>query len=173
MQVLPDVLLFIALLTACTKNQEEAGKGCLNVKTELPLSSPQAHIVSTSKQGPLLSPKSSLLPRHPDLSRRIWNFFQSCEFCTPEISTWEQKGSKRTPSILWKGPGTWQAHLIFRLFILLRARCPLSQAHCLRDAQAHWTRWFQSDCSTSMQYKQSPCISCYSSWVLHSDRGCQ
>lgn len=119
MQVLPDVLLFIALLTACTKNQEEAGKGCLNVKTELPLSSPQAHIVSTSKQGPLLSPKSSLLPRHPDLSRRIWNFFQSCEFCTPEISTWEQKGSKRTPSILWKGPGTWQAHLIFRLFILL------------------------------------------------------
>lgn len=62
------------------KNRKEAGKGCLNVKTELPLSSPQAHIVSTSKQGPLLSPKSSLLPRHPDLSRRIWNFFQSCEF---------------------------------------------------------------------------------------------
>lgn len=79
-----------------------------------------------------------LLPRHSDLSRRIWILFKAVKWCASEISTWKQKGNKMTPCCpveedlgTLQSSGILQTRLMWRAFVLLRARHSISQGFVL------------------------------------------
>lgn len=186
--VLPDVLLFTALPAACTKIGKRPGKATIHVKTASYFPPPprHTHCLHIQSRTPSVSLNQAfqqslqgcLLLRHPDLSGRIWNFFRTAKWCTPEISTWTQKGNTRTPCCPVEkdpdlaelqdiaGPSNWKVICT-----------PESQASCLPSLLPKKCPGLPTKMiSEWLQHLLAPissCISCYSSWVLHSDRGCQ
>lgn len=92
------------------KNREEAGDGYrqrrdgqssphpLPTQTRLQIQSWAASVPLNQAFQP--SFQGRLLPRHPDLSTRIWNLLRAPKRCSPETSTCTQTGKKLVGGVL-------------------------------------------------------------------------
>lgn len=160
--------------TARTKRRKRQRVAELNIKAASYHRCPSTHIVFKYISEVC---RNAFCP-DTDHPRRIWNLFRALKWCTPEISSPKQKGSKMTLCHpLEKEPGLCRAlrhcrHIWFEGHSyfgepgvpspkLLPKKCP----DHLNKMVPEWSQYLLAHTSS--------CVFCYSRWVLHSDRGCQ